>query len=96
MCDLFSLRPGEFTAMPARPAVDTAIVAREAVCRAEAAQVRAIAIAGMVGVHLLVNAGQWPQAVVLAVGCTVATVRCLIWQTAGIRKDIRTGRALAS
>jgi len=56
----------------------------------------AIAIAGMVGVHLLVNASQWPQAVVLAVGCTVATVRCLVWQTAGIRKDIRTGRALAS
>jgi hypothetical protein len=54
------------------------------------------ALAGIVGVTLLVKAGQSPQAVVLTVVCTAGAVRCLVWQTAGIRKDIREGRALAS
>src|SRR5438067_6001487 len=40
---LFSLRPNDFVGMTDRVAVQTMIVAREAVCRAEAAQVRAIA-----------------------------------------------------
>jgi hypothetical protein len=56
----------------------------------------AFAFAGIVGVILLVKAGQWPTAVVLAVACTAGTVRCLVWQTTGIRKDIRRGRAVAS
>jgi len=56
----------------------------------------AVAVVGIAGVYLLVRVGQWPQAMVLALVCTVGTVRCLVWQTAGIRKDIRTGRALAS
>lgn len=56
----------------------------------------AIAVVGIVGVYWLITVGQLPQAVVLAVVCTAGTVRCLVWQTAGIRKDIRTGRAQAS
>src|SRR2546421_436964 len=43
MDDLFSLRPNDFVGMTDRVAVETMTVAREAVCRAEAAQVRAIA-----------------------------------------------------
>jgi hypothetical protein len=56
----------------------------------------AIAVVAMLGGYWLVGIGQSPQAVVLAGVCTVASVRCLMWQTAGIRKDIRTGRALAT
>jgi hypothetical protein len=56
----------------------------------------AFGIIGVAGVHLLVKADMVPMAVVLVVVCTVAVVRCLLWQTAGIRKDIREGRAGAS
>jgi hypothetical protein len=56
----------------------------------------AVGVVGIVGANWLVDVGQPAQAVVLAVICTVASVRCLVWQTAGIRKDIRTGRALTS
>jgi hypothetical protein len=56
----------------------------------------AFAFVGIVGVTLLAKAGQSPTAAVLAVACTAGTVRCLVWQTAGIRKDIREGRALPS
>jgi hypothetical protein len=56
----------------------------------------AIAVVGMLGAFWLIRIGQSPQAVVLAVVCTAASVRCLVWQTEGIRKDIRMGRARAS
>ncbi|MEC3979503.1 hypothetical protein [Amycolatopsis sp. H20-H5] len=54
------------------------------------------AVAGIVGVPVLAELGRWPFAVVLVVVCTAAAVRCLLWQTAGIRKDIRAGRAVVS
>jgi hypothetical protein len=56
----------------------------------------AVAIVGIIGVNVLVNVGLWPHAVTLVVVCAVGAARCLVWQTAGIRKDIREGRALTS
>jgi hypothetical protein len=52
-----------------------------------------VVVAGVVGVNLLLDAGQVAFAVLVAVVATVLAVRCLVRQGAAIRADIRAGRA---
>jgi hypothetical protein len=54
-----------------------------------------VVVGGTIGVYLLLAADMLPQALVVIVVATVAAVRCLVSQTAAIRRDVQDGRVVA-
>lgn len=55
----------------------------------------AVCVPAVLGEQVLVNTGQPFAGAGVLVATTAVVVACLFWQTSGIRRDIRDGRAVA-
>lgn len=55
----------------------------------------AVCVPAILGEQILVNTGQPLAAAGVLIATTAVVVACLFWQTSGIRRDIRDGRAVA-